>query len=168
MPHEAIKQKIPQLHFKPEGYLSSGDAEFLDELKTFLEANGFDPGDLIYSGFDATEVAKGEPVPRHPFIFAMNEAAWRNAVKYRETNPAGYAEGWETPCIGLYDRNQLAQAYAYGIKLENIDDRVELSRIELGANLEDLPPDPIEEAVVHKDYPDRSPTDALVGLVYLE
>lgn len=168
MSHETLKQKITELHFKPEGYASSGNEDFLDELIGLLETNGFDRENLVYSGFDGTDLAKGKTLPRHPYIFAMNETGWRNAIKYHETNPAQYAEGWETPCIGLYEKNQLAQAYAYGIKLENLNDRIELSRIEVGTKFEGMPIGPIEEAVVHKDYPEASPTDALVGLVYLE
>lgn len=168
MSNEKIKQKFKELHFKPEGYLSSGDEDYLDELISAIKASGIDSETLVYSGFDGTDISKGGSVPRHPYIFAMNEAGWRNAIKYRETNPAQYAEGWETPCIGLYDKHQLAQAYSYGIKLEDVNERIELSKIDMGAKLDELPHGPVEEAVVHKNYPHASPTDALVAIVYLE
>lgn len=168
MKHEMLRQKIPNLRFQPEGYLSSGSEEYFDELMVMLKEAGFDTARLVYSGFDGTDIARGAPLPRHPYIFAMDETGWRKAVKYHESNPAQYAEGWETPCLGLYDRDQLAQAYAYGIKLENVNDRIELSDIEIGAKLQQEPLGPVDEAVVHKDYPDASPSDALVGLVYLD
>lgn len=169
MRHEALKQKIPKLHFKPEGYISSNSEEFLDAMLELLRAEGFDPDNLIYSGFDGTKAARGEEIPKYEYIFAMNEAGWREAIKKDDSNPAEYADGWQTPCIGLYDRSQLAHVYSADIDLEDINDRVELKHIRISNNLADLPlAKPIEEAVVHKNYPDSSPTDALVGLVYLD
>lgn len=170
MPHERRKQKnIRQLRFKPEGYVSPGDTEFLDELLDTLKASGFDPEGLVFSGFDGTEAAKGQPMPKYSYIFAMNEAGWKAAVKDHEENPAEYAEGWDTPCIGLYDRGQLTHVYSSNIDQKDLDERVELTNIKLGDNLADLPPEtPVQEAVVHKDYPNASPSDALVGVVFLE
>lgn len=170
MRHEAVKHKIPELHFKPEGYASTGDAEFLDELLGMLRAKGFDPNSLVFSGFDGTSVARGETIPRHLSIFGMNENGWRKAIKELESNPAEYAEGWDTPCIGLYDKSQLAEVYSadFLTDYEDTESRIELGNISIGEYLSELGPEaPIEEALVHKDYPEGSPVDALVGLVYL-
>lgn len=168
--NEALKTKtVPEIHFKPEGYLSGGEAEFLDQLLEILKKEGFSPDELVFSGFDGREVAKGLPMPRHLSIFVMNEAGWRNALKYKETNPAQYAESWGTPCIGLYAKDQLTLVYSATMDIENKDDRVELGDVKLGSPLAEMAPnDPIEEAIVHKDYPDGSPTDALLGLVFID
>lgn len=170
MPSETLKPKrLKEIDFRPEGYLSSGDSDYLDELIARLSQEGLSSGDLVYSGFDATDYLSGQPMPRHDYIFAMDEKGWREAVKFRAENPAQYAEGWKTPCIGIYDKSQLAQAYSYNFEnAAETEGRIELSDITLGENLSDLPPGtPVEEAVVHKDYPNGSPTDALVGLVFL-
>jgi hypothetical protein len=170
-PHEAIKPKIPEMHFKPEGYVSSGSDEFLEAFLDELKTNGYETKDLVFSGFDGTDVASGEEVPRHPYIFAMDVAGWRTANRRVVENPATYAEGWKIPCIGLYDKNQLAEVY-YGVTeqdLEDLNSRIELSDISLGRRLNELPPGTVvEEAVAHVNFPDASPTDALVGLVFLD
>ena len=177
MGREVTKPKrMPKMHFRPEGYASSGAEDFLEGLLAELREKGYEPDDLVFSGFDGTAVARGEAVPRYPCIFVMNEAGWRQAVKYREQNPADYAEGWETPCLGLYYRHQLVHVYSAGLAEAgfDIDDdtlhgRVELGDIELGDALDVLAPStPVEEAVVHRDYPDGSPTDALVGVVFID
>lgn len=166
---EVLEHRVPELHFKPEGYKSSGDAEYLEGLLDKLKNEGFEPQTLVFSGFDGTQVAGGEQLPRYPYIFGMNEAAWRQAIKYREANPAEYAQGWQTPCIALYDKQQLAQVYSSVMHLSEIEDRIELSGIDVGEPLSELDPGvPVQEALVHKDYPDGSPSDALVGLVYLD
>jgi len=169
MTNEVIKQNLPHLHFKPEGYLSGGDEEFLDQFLDFIGRSGFDPRQLVYSGFDGSSASKGEEVPRYPYVFVMNEAAWRQAITHREENPAEYAEGWDTPCIGLYDKQQLVHVYSSDIDLEDIHDRVELGAIERGEQLADIPEgSAVKEAVIHQGYPETSPTDALVGLVFID
>lgn len=170
MKHEAPKPKIRELHFKPEGYTSSSDIEFLEEFLGFIKDKGFNPDKVVFSGFDGTPLVKGEPLPQHPSIYMMNEAAWRNSIKMGISNPAEYADGWEVPCVGLYEREQLAHVYSSKMHLDDpIEDRIELSDVVLGDLLADQPPEiPIEEAVVHKNYPEGSPTDALIGIVFLE
>jgi len=171
MRYEAVRPKIPQLHFKAEGYISSSDVEFLEHFLNFLKDKGFKPEDLIFSGFDGTSVAKGESIQRHPIIFGMNEAGWREAIRTLEGNPAEYAESWDTPCVGIYDKSQLAEVYSSEMLAdqEDINSRIEHSEVVLGEYLSDLDPaTPFEEALAHKDYPNGSPTDALVGLVYLD
>ena len=195
MRHEAVKQKIPELHFKPEGYISSDSAEFLDEFLGFLRSKGLDPESLVFSGFEGKSIAKGEPLPRDPSIYGMNEAGWREAIRLHEENPAGYAKGWYVPCIGLYDRDQLSHLYPHEsvnhpINIEEtgltqvevggnvydvdgvpefIDKRIEFTSADPGEPLANLPPDLlVKEEVAHIDFPEGSPTDALVSLVYID
>ena len=172
MRHETTEQKkITKLHFRPEGYPSSGDVEFLTSFLEKIRASGFEPDNLIFSGFDGTPVTRGKTIPRHLSIFGMNEAGWRNAIKGLDDTPADYAEGWDTPCIGLYDKFQLAEVYHSEIlnDYKDTESRIELGNVVIGEYLSDLGPDvPIEEALVHKDFPEGSPTDALVGLVYID
>ena len=53
--------------------------------------------------------------------------------------------------------------------LDDLDSRIELGNVSICQHLADLGPEvPVEEALVHKNYPDGSPTDALVGLVYID
>lgn len=171
MQHEALQHKLPELHFRPEGYTGSGDEEFLNQLLSFLSARGLEPDQLLFSGFDGTKLKKGEPMPRYNAVFAMNEAGWREALRLRDLNPASYAEDWDTPCIALYDKGSLAEAYSYDFDNADSeeDTRLEFKNIVVGEALSDVPADKgLEEAFVHKDYPDGSPTDALVGLVFIE
>lgn len=173
-PENKQPKKIPEIHFRPEGYISGHDEEFLDQLLETLAQHGYSPAELVYSGFEGKNLVKGQAIERYPYVFAMNEAGWRSAIKYGEENPAVYAEGWDVPCIGLYDRHQLAHVYSSdlidsGDIEELVEGRVELTNIKPGELLGRLPPDaPIEEAVVHRNYPEQSPTDALVGLVFIE
>ena len=169
--HEAPKQKIPELHFKPEGFISSGSDEFLDQFLETLRARGLDSETLVFSGFDGSRVSQGEPIPNHPFIYAMDEPGWRASIKGLIENPATYAEGWEVPCIGVYDKSQLALVYSSDMTqdLDDLNGRIQLSNIQVGYKLDELPAGvKVEEAVVHKDYPNGSPSDALLGLVFLD
>ena len=113
-------------------------------------------------------------MPRYDHIFAKNEAAWLQAIEHNTLNPAQYAENYDVPCIGLYDKNQLTEAYDYKTDTVEEDadgtvDRTVISGVQIGRWLRDMTPDElISEAVVHVDYPDGSPTDALVALVFIE
>lgn len=177
MSPEINGKKIPELYFKPEQIVTEDDAEFFDELCSFLAAKGFDPAALVYSGFDGEPIKQGQEVPSYSYIFAMNAAGWKNALETGQENPAVYAFGVsKVPVLGLYDKNQLADARPHEVKpLEydeeghNYNERIQLDDIEKRENLQDLPADKIiDETVVHKDFPDASPTDALVGLVFLD
>mgnify|MGYP001577117208 CR=1 FL=1 len=172
MRHEVLKPKIPQLHFKPESIVTEDDAEFFDELLIFLESKGYKPDELLYSGFDGEPIVRGIDIPRPPCIFAMNVAGWREALRVGEANPAVYAFGSSTvPVLGLYERKQLALARPHYINQDKFDYNkpVDLGRIEKWEDLSELPVDAIvEETVVHKDFPEGFPADALVGLVFLD
>jgi hypothetical protein len=169
--HEAPKHKIPQLHFQPEQFATEDDPEFFDELLLFLQDHKYDTDNLLYSGFDAQELIMGRGIPKYDVIYAMNEAGWRKALKLRTENPASHAFGAKVPALGLYDRTQLAEARPHGMvqDLDSYSERIGHSEIEKRESLTDLPADRvIEETVVHKDYPGASPTDALLGIVFLQ
>ena len=170
MSPEKEKSQAQVLHIKPEGYYSPGDPEFLEQFLQFLRDAGFNVKNLFFSGHDGTGVNSAQDVPRYQYIFGMNEAGWREAIRIRESNPAEYAEGFDTPCIGVYDAGQLCEVYNSAISQEaESEDRVELEDITLGERLQDLPPDrPVNEAVVHNNFPDGSPTDASVAYVFID
>jgi hypothetical protein len=218
MSPETQKSKLKIMHFAPEGYVSSSDIEYLDQLLELLKANNMDPADLVFSGFDGRSVAEGQPPARHNAIYVMNEPGWRYAVSTSGDvkNPAEYAERHHhagSPCLGIYDKGQLIKVYDHdppkhpsntdaptddidSIRIEGtdvlpfdpdeagvqhfdqiphedyIEQREEFMNIVPGDPLSEISVDvPLESAVIHKDYPhnpDASPTDALVGLVYLE
>jgi hypothetical protein len=177
MQHEALKQKIPEIHFKPEGYVHLDDNDFLEQFTTELTKEGLDPGKLVFRGADATNIFESDgSFKRPPGIFAMDEPTWKREAEksFGETTPAGYTKFAETPCILLYDLQQLAEAYDYKLELDPEDPSriVRIYDIKPGDALTDLPAGKsIEEVVIHKDYPENpvaSPTDALAGIVYLD
>lgn len=170
MLHEHQKQNIPVLHFQAEGYVSTKDIEFLDQFNQFLENHGINPDELVFSGFDGTNISGPQDMQHHLTIYVMNQAGWKDAVKYHKENPADIADGFEVPVIGLYKKSDLSEVISGEIKdTTNTDDRIELDDVKLSNPLNELSSDvPISEAVVHKNYPDSSPTDALVGLIFID
>jgi hypothetical protein len=160
---------IPEGHFQAEGYLSDGSEEYLDQFLTSVEEMGLNPKELIFSGFDGTPLKHGWPPSKHLTIFGMNEAGWRQATKGLDANPAEYASGWPTPCIGLYDKKLLAEAYTYDFPEEVKDDeRLDLNNVKKGRDLSGVNnEEALEEAFIHKDYPVRTPDDALLGVIFL-
>ena len=177
MSPEINGKKIPELDFKPEQVVTEDDPEFFEELCAFLESKGYKPEDLVYSGFDGEPIKRGKEIPRYPYIFAMNVPGWKHALETGQESPAVYAFGVsKVPVLGLYEKSQLADARPRVIEPVGFDEegfnynqRIQLDDIEKRENLADLPDDKvIDETVVHKDFPDGSPTDALVGLVFLD
>jgi hypothetical protein len=207
--------KLRELTFIAAEGLGADDPEFLSGFIGFLKSKGYDPDQLVFSGFDGTAVKKGQPLERKPGIFAMNLAGWETTFTGSEgavNNPAQYAEDYEglgAPAIGLFDKNQLAEAYSHesmdvppnlvgthssndlsfqgapikfdqaepGYESEGnaesyeelMDERIEFKNVEMGEHLAAMPPDrPVTEGVVHINYPDGSPIDALLGVVFLE
>jgi hypothetical protein len=177
--HEPSRPKKRKFHFRPEGYVHPDDIEFLEQFVEFLQEErlagrfGFTPDELIYSGIDASKILAAGVKQKAEAVFAMNEVCWkRNAEKpHGKTTPGGYAKDATRPAILLYERNQLAHASEYKLRLDPEDPTqiVEIYDIVPGQLLinEQIDED-VEEVVIHKDYPHKSPTDALVGIVYLE
>jgi hypothetical protein len=177
MTHEALRKEVPRFKFKPEQIVTEDDPEFFDELRALLEVKGYKPDELLYSGFDGEPILNGRDVPRYDFIFAMNTAGWREALRTGQENPAVYAFGVsKNPVLGLYDQDLLALARPHDAEPVdfnaedfNYNDRLKFAAIDKWDDISDLPESTvIEETVVHKNYPDSSPTDALVGLVFLD
>jgi hypothetical protein len=162
---------IPEGHFHPEGYLSDGSEEYLDQFLAVVEQMGLNPKELIFSGFDGTPLKHGWPPSKLPTIFGMNQAGWREASHSHsvELSPAEYAMGQDAPCIGLYDKNLLAEAYTYDFPEEVEDDiRLDLNNVKKGRDLAEIDnEEALEEAFIHKDYPIRTPDDALLGVIFL-
>lgn len=154
------------LRFKRESYIDTSDIEFLDQLKNFLCAKGIDTEGLVYSGNDAAVFLDENDRPQA--IHAMNEAGWREAVRIGEPNPAMFTERESiTPAIGIYDGTQIRQVYSY--KLHEHGGTTEVEVESVGEPLTELGADrPVTEVVAHVDYPQRSPADALLGVVLLE
>jgi hypothetical protein len=101
----------------------------------------------------------------------MNEAGWREAIRNKTETPAKYAEKYTVPCIGVYDINLLREVLCASSDDQEItiEDRFELGDIEFGDALASLPPSrPFCDAVSHINYPNQSPTDALLALVFID
>lgn len=174
-PENKKPSKVPEIHFKPEGYVSTDDIEFLEQLVEKLRENGLNPDDLIYSGMDASHLYEADGTVKRPSaIFAMNETGWVRAAKSHGSTPAGYAAGGNNPRIALYNRNQLAHAYSYKLHQDEKDYNAPITITDIvpGDALAGRPQsEVVEEVVIHKDYPqnqDASPTDALLGVVVFE
>lgn len=171
-PENKNPKDIPEIHFNPEGYIDTDGPEYYEQLVQRLTAEGFDPDQLLYSGTGLSAIKEPDgSIKQAEAVFAMNKTGWQNAIRGRETTPAGYAERWEDPCIVLLDRRNLAHAYSY----ETIQDEedynapIEVTNIVPGDHLAGLPPNAaVEEVVIHKDHPHGSPADAIVGLVIIE
>jgi hypothetical protein len=175
---ENTAPKIKVLHFKPEGYVHPDDADFLEQFIEFLHNERYDgrltqtPDQLVYSGVDVSKIYAEGVNKRPDAVFGMNEISWkRNASKsYGETTPGGYAKDATIPAIFLYDRDMLAHAESYQLHLDPNDPNqiVGITDIVPGRPLAgEHIDDPVEEAVIHKDFPHKSPVDAQVGIVYI-
>jgi hypothetical protein len=173
---EALKQRIPELRFAPEGYVSDTGIEFYEQFVAMLKANGFNTDTLLYCGIDAKQLLgeDGSVIPSDLGIFAMNETGWLGAIRAHDSTPALYSdkEGGKDPCIALYDRSQLAHAKDYDVAMkdaEDYDSPVKPTNIVPGKKLEDSPLDErVDELVIHRDFPNAHPSDALVAVVHLE
>jgi len=164
------------MHFIPEGYVSDTGEEFYQQFADTLRNHGFEPLQLVFSGTDAVLALdeQGRPKPSPEAVFGMNEVGWLDAAKHHDMTPASYAdkENGEHPCILLYERSQLAEAKTYDVHMVDKEDPtsgVRATNVVPGTKLEDLPIEKIvNEVVIHKDFPDALPSEAMVGLVYLE
>jgi hypothetical protein len=175
-PETKKSKKLTEIHFKPEGYVSTDGIEFLEQLVEKLrQETNLNPDDLIYSGTGAEHLYNADGSVKRPnAIFAMNETGWVRAAKDHETTPAGYADSGDDPRIALYDRSQLAHAYSYRVDQDETDyyAPVHITDIVPGDALAGRPSsEVVNEVVIHKDYPqnpDASPADALLGIVVFE
>ena len=185
--HEKQKPKVPELHLKFDTWVEPSDPEFLDALVELIANNGFNPDELVFSGFDGTPLLEGKPLKRNAGIYAMNLTGWRRTLNQPgKNNPAMYAG--EVPCIGLYDASQLAEVYLpkhhrkdpidedyqdLTTPIDLIDPTISveqeyepptIERVEVGGEIYDAPIDPIyrDEAFEIRDN-DRAIKDALKG-----
>ncbi|HET6864140.1 MAG TPA: hypothetical protein VFH37_03010 [Candidatus Saccharimonadales bacterium] len=229
--HEKQKpKKIERLHFKVEEDIAVEDEEFLNQFLGLLIENNLDPKALVFSGMDGTPFKKNRKMAPVKGIYGMNLAGWENTFTdiVHRNNPGVYAERYlhkGVPAIGLFDKNQLIEAYSHrgqehspnlkepdaaielgqisvsgrlahrwesteGGDVESLDDWVpaaedirfhetampefveepdDFDEVDLGHQLATMPNEiPISEGVVSVNYPNGSPAEALVGIVYIE
>jgi hypothetical protein len=121
-PENKKPKKIPEIHFRPEGYTPTNSIEFLEQLTELLHERRIDPDQLVYSGMGSTHLYGPDGSIKRPnAIFAMNESGWVRAAHRHENTPADYAAGSHNPRIALYDRSQLAHAYSYDTQQDEDD-----------------------------------------------
>ncbi|MBA3757463.1 hypothetical protein H0X09_01195 [Candidatus Saccharibacteria bacterium] len=181
---ETLRKRLPTFHLGIEAHLRMDDPEVLENLKSTLEAAGYDFSKLLFSGYDGSLI-KGKSVKEFPTeeaIYAMNEAGWREAITVGEWNPAQYAEdhvsdSMGVACLGVYDKDQLSEVYEqvnFDLTEDSYQDGLDVSQRsnikvkKLGDELAAKPDDYlVREAVAHKDWPALTPSDALVAVVFL-
>lgn len=171
--HEAVKPKIPEIHFMPEGYVDPDGPEFLEQLLQKLREVGFDITNLVFCGVDGALIySQDGSIEKPNAIFAMNETGWRDAITKGVITPAGYVKkDADVPCIALYDARHLAEPESYKLRqnLENYWEPVQIYNIVPGDDLAPIiPSDSAQEVIIHEGFPDASPSDVLVGLVFIE
>ncbi len=153
--------------------MDPGKLEFLEQLLRKLREAGFDTGNLVFCGMDGRYIySQDGSIEKPDAIFAMNETGWRGVITKGGITPADYVKkDADVPCIALYDARQLAVPEHYELR-QNLDDYwapVQIGDIVPGENLAAITPsDSVEEVVIHRDFPNASPSDALVGLVLVE
>lgn len=153
--------------------MDPGKLEFLEQLLLKLREAEFDTGNLVFCGMDGRYIyLQDGSIDRPDAIFAMNETGWRDAITKGETTPADFVKiDADVPCIALYDARQLAVPEHYELR-QNPDDYqapVQIGDIVPGENLAAITPsDSVTEVVIHKDFPNASPSDMLVSLVLVE
>lgn len=171
--HEAPKQKVPELHFQPEGYVDPDDVEFLEQFLAWLEAQNIPTENLVFTGLDGDKLYDRDGSMRRPqALFGMNQTGWRHAIETRQTTPAGYVKkDADVPLIALFDANQLMEPKTYSIHQdEDYLSPAEIVDINPGKPEDQklvTPDDLVDEVVIHRDFPSASPTDALVGIVHI-
>ncbi|HEX5395445.1 MAG TPA: hypothetical protein VFW52_03800 [Candidatus Saccharimonadales bacterium] len=166
-----IPQELIKAEFKPDGYVSPSDPEYIEQFAAFLESLGLNPDDFIYSGFNGIGIKHGWPPDEHQVIFGMDLAGWQETYQthHTENNPAEYASGQDAPCIGIYKLKELAKAYHFNppeVSQENLDDKMLIEINELYLDKDDDDSQELEGAFTHKD-PYKTTKDALVGVVFL-
>lgn len=171
MPEVVKDKKLPPiLKFQPEGYVSTHDLEYLDGLKKKLREEGVEKENLVYCGIDGSFLnSASKEMPERYASYGMNEAGWIETIRLGESSPAKHAEGKETPCIAVYDGDQLSEIYSWKITHEDkdiIEGTMGFEDVELGDALKDLSPThAVTEGVAHVNYPNQPVNDALLCLV---
>ncbi len=176
---EQLSPHLPKvIDFEIPSHLSSNDPETFELLKQNLEASGIDTKNVVFSGFDGGFIDKSDGLPKPPMVHVMDANSFR--LKPVPQNAFQYAEGYEHPVVGVYDASKLRAAY----KPDNADGDFEIEDIfeeVVTKNSDDIDikimPNPIIlpedntgyfiDTVVHEDFPEKSPNDALVCLVTL-
>ena len=160
-------KKVPKtLRFDIENWISHREPAYLEALKKLLTTNSINPDHILYSGFDASD-PKDEKIK---MLFAMNETGWLNANNVGQNNAADHALEGDQPCIGIYDINQLAEAYHWEYSSQTDPNAKEILEESIIVGEPLVNADPKKEfngLVVHVNYPQQSPNDALVCKVYI-
>jgi hypothetical protein len=171
---ETKKQPKPrEIRFMPEGYVDPDGPEFLDQFLRKLQESGIDTTDLLYTGMDGKHLyAPDGSLNRTDAIFAMNETGWRKAIEHSESTPGGFVKkDAEVPIIALFDGSYLSEPQKYRLQQDTDDywDTIEILDIVPKPDAAPIKPqDGVEEVVIHKDYPNASPMDAMAGVVYVQ
>lgn len=157
---------FPVIEYRPEFYVSSSDDEYLADIEELLAGHDVDPAKIVYSGFGGHFVRDGSlDIPRPPAIYVMNSLGWRDidhtsAAQYAEQ----YADTDEIPVIGVYHTDQLLHAAGIFEDEEEEDLLENIAQIVVGLPLSDTNGG-IYDLVVHREYPEKSPADALAAMI---
>ena len=157
------KYPFPVVRFEVPDIVSSGDDEYLDLLNETLQrdADQVDLSLAAYRGFDgAFTNSRQRTLPRASTIFVMNDSGRRRANQSGERNPAQYAEDYDVPAIGVYDMSKLRRISEYAA--DSTPAAIGEALTSSGLTF------PVNEEVVHMDYPQTSVNDALAALVLPE
>jgi hypothetical protein len=134
------------------------DKDFFEGFLSTLAEYGFENDDVVFRGFDGDSIKRHEtnPEAEKEHIWVMSAGFWRWSLESTATAAAiGYAEKYETPCVGIYDLHQLRV------------DEEHLPSQPL-SDLRGSAPGDIFHKVTHIDYPRLLPAAALQALVFFE
>ena len=167
------QRRIIRLDSHEFQYPGLNEEKFLDELIRALENSGLDTDSLVFSGFDDTTMRRGRPDPNRKYMYAMNEAGWREEAQRNDANtPLQYTSEEHFGYIGVYDANFLRIVYnftpTYGENLELTSVEIDKDKLHLLMEIDNSEQIIDDVVMVHKDYPKGSIADALVALVKIE
>jgi hypothetical protein len=167
---EKIHQNPISLTFNYNSYETSpDDIEFLFKLRQFLKANGLENYSFFFRGADGNHLDQ-EISEEQKNVFGMNQAGWVKALNEGEPNPANYAD-FQEKFILVYDADQLVEIYGGKMSIDpnSPEEKAIYSDFELGDPLKDSSVDhPVQEGVVHIEYPNISPNSCLLAIVKIE
>jgi hypothetical protein len=184
---EVKRLSLNELYFRPEigtlppspnkEMLIAYETAFLSQLTDFLmeeylsERLDFVPDELVYCALDQPiEVGINSPLKRTDRIKVTNEVGWKRSVENQVTTPFGEIRRGKKAVIGLFEKNQLSIPSYESKKAKRRQKVTEIYTIVPRKDLiRSYASDPLnDEVVIHKDYPDKSPIDALVGIIYID